>query len=90
MLNKRTQILLDDDLWGILIDLAKRKDTSVGELIRVAIKEKYKEEKLLQQRKEAVRAILSFREKYGKKLAKGEDSTMIVRKMRNERYGNKK
>ncbi|MBI2613908.1 MAG: hypothetical protein HYW62_03975 [Candidatus Levybacteria bacterium] len=34
-----------------------------------------------------VEDILAFREKYGVELAKGEDSTSILRKMREERYG---
>ena len=87
MLNKRTQILFDKELWQILVDLAKAKKTSVGELVRAAVREKYEEEKLLNKRKEAVEAIIAFRKKYGKKLAKGEDSVTIIRRMRDIRYG---
>lgn len=89
MLTKRTNILFDEDLWKIITDAAKRERKSVGELVRTTLKEKYAEEKRLQQRKVAVEAILAFREKYGEKLAKGEDSTTIIRKMRDERYGEK-
>lgn len=89
MLVKRTQILFDKQIWNTLADLAKRKNTSIGELVRVAVKEKYEEEDQLRKRKEAVDAILAFREKYGEQLAKGEDSTKIIRKMRDERYGTK-
>lgn len=89
MLIKRTQILFDKQIWNTLADLAKRKNTSIGELVRVAVKEKYEEEDQLRKRKEAVDAILAFRKKYGKQLAKGENSTQIIRKMRDERYGTK-
>ncbi len=80
-------MLFDKQLWNTLIDLAKEKKTSVGELVRVAVREKYEEDKLLQKRKEAVEAIHAFRKKYGKKLAKGEDSASIIRRMRDTRYG---
>lgn len=41
MLNKRTNILFDDDLWKKLTILAKEKNTSAGELIRQAVRETY-------------------------------------------------
>lgn len=87
MLTKRTQILFDQQLWSSLVQLAKEKNTSVGELVRNALREKYGEEKRLVKRKKAIEAILIFREKYGAELAKGEDSTTILRKMREEHYG---
>lgn len=89
MLIKRTQILFDKKLWNALVDIAKRENTSVGELVRIAVKEKYEEERRLQQRKKAIEAILAFRKEYGKKLAKGESSTSIIRGMRDERYASK-
>lgn len=89
MLTKRTQILFDKQLWSTLADIAKRENLSIGELVRTAVREKYEGEDLLQKRKEAVEAILIFRKKYGKKLAKGEGSVSIIRKMRDERYGTK-
>lgn len=86
MLIKRTQILFDKELWNTLVGLAKEKKISVGELVRRAVREKYEEDKLLKKRKKAVEAILAFRKKYGKKLAKGEDSVTIIRRMRDTRY----
>lgn len=86
MLIKRTQILFDKELWNTLVELAKEKKTSVGELVRRAVREKYEEDKLLNKRKKAVEAIRAFRKKYGKKLAKGEDSVTIIRRMRDTRY----
>ena len=41
MLNKRTQILLDDELWQKLLQLAAERATSAGALIRHAIKQSY-------------------------------------------------
>lgn len=90
MLTKRTQILFDTQLWNTLVSIARTSNVSIGELVRTAVREKYEEDNLLQKRKEAVEEILSFRKKYGKKLAKGEDSTVIIRKMRDTRYGSQK
>lgn len=41
MLTKRTNILFDEMLWRKLVRLASDKNTSVGKLIREAVKEKY-------------------------------------------------
>ena len=90
MLIKRTQILFDKELWNTLVGISKRESISVGELVRRAVKEKYEADKLLQKRREAVKGILDFRKKYGKELAKGEDSTIIIRRMRDTRYGSQK
>lgn len=90
MLTKRTQILFDEQLWNTLVQIAKTKNTSVGQLVRSAAREKYEEDNLLQKRKKAVEKILSFSRKYGKQLAKGEDSTSIIRRMRDTRYGSPK
>ena len=90
MLTKRTQILFDTQLWNTLVTIAKVSNVSVGELVRTAVREKYEEDNRLQKRKQAVEQILSFRKKYGKKLAKGEDSTSIIRRMRDTRYDSPK
>jgi len=39
MLNKRTQILLEKDLWNRIIKLAKSQNISAGEFIRRAVAE---------------------------------------------------
>ena len=44
MLTKRTNILFDEDLWQTLVVLAQTKRTSVGELVREAVKRAYLEE----------------------------------------------
>lgn len=89
MLTKRTQILFDEYLWSLLTKIAKSRNSSVGELVRTAVREKYEKENLLQKRKKVVEEIIALGEKYGKELAKGEDSTSIIRRMREERYGQK-
>lgn len=85
MLSKRTNILFDQELWSQLVQLAKTKRTSVGELVRSAVKDKYAAEDRREKVENAVAAIRAFREKYGKQLAKGEDSVTIIRRMRDER-----
>lgn len=85
MLIKRTQILFDKELWNTLVDLAKEKKTSVGELVRSAVRKEYLNKAA--HLNKVVEEIRRFRETYGKKLGKGKDSTSIIRKMRDERYG---
>lgn len=87
MLTKRTNILFEEELWRMLKEKSRIEKASVGTLVRKAVREKYGEENRLVKRKKAIEAILEFREKYGGELAKGEDSTAILRKMREERYG---
>lgn len=41
MLDKRTNILFSNELWRSLITLAQQSDTSVGDLIRKAVKKTY-------------------------------------------------
>lgn len=85
MLNKRTQILFDKELWRNLVNIAKKENTSVGELVRLAVKKEYSGR--IADIKSVVEEIRKFRDTYGKELAKGEDSTQIIRRMREERYG---
>lgn len=87
MLTHRTNILFNEELWKRLSSLAKKSRTSVGELVRSAVKKQYIEEERMEQIKEAIEAINAFRKTHGKKLAEGEDSTMLLRKLRESRYG---
>ncbi|KKR32020.1 MAG: hypothetical protein UT63_C0054G0007 [Candidatus Gottesmanbacteria bacterium GW2011_GWC2_39_8] len=61
MLNKRTNILFEEEVWNKLSLLAEKQDTSVGELIRNAVKQVYlgnnKQEKI----KSAYDTILAVR-----------------------------
>lgn len=63
MLTKRAQILFDEDLWKYLVELAKSKNLSVGELIRDAVEAKYAhvEEKKLEKRRIAIESTLKHR-----------------------------
>lgn len=63
MLNKRTHVLLNHDLWNKLNQLAKSQSSSAGQVIRDAIQEKYESEKMLEQRKVAVENTLRDRPK---------------------------
>lgn len=45
MLNKRTNILFDENLWNMLTALAISHKKSVGELVRSAVKKVYIDEK---------------------------------------------
>ncbi len=87
MLTKRTNILFDEQLWTSLMQLAKEKRTSVGELVRNAVRKQYSEDRKQERIEKAVENILKFRKQHGKSLAKGEDSTVLIRKMREQRYG---
>lgn len=58
MLNKRTQILIDQSMWRVLTNLAEIKKESVGQLIREAIKEKYQKEHVSEQRAKAIESTL--------------------------------
>lgn len=48
MLNKRTQILFDNETWQIIRLAAKTMDVSIGEAVRKAAKYSYKTKKIHQ------------------------------------------
>lgn len=45
MLTKRTNILFDQETWDYLVALARKRDTSVGVLVRDAVAKEYIDEK---------------------------------------------
>lgn len=59
MLTKRTNILFDEKTWSNLVALADKKNTSVGDLVRIAVMTVYldKNNTLIQQRKNAATRI---------------------------------
>jgi len=61
MLNKRTNILFDENLWKILTTVASRRKTSVGRLIREAVAKIYTSDEELEERKKAFEEILRIR-----------------------------
>ena len=73
-----------------VIERLKEPLVAVVPFLEYQTKIQDKEAEIKRKREEAVKAILAFRKKYGRKLAKGEDSTTIIRRMREERYGLKK
>jgi len=38
---RRTQLYLDDDLWAALHSRARREDTTISDLVRQAVRERY-------------------------------------------------
>lgn len=61
MLTKRAQILFDETTWRELTHLAREKQTSIGNLVRDAVEEKYATKANLEQRRRAIQAILRDR-----------------------------
>lgn len=63
MLNKRTNILFDQETWDFLVGLAKERKSSVGELVRNAVEEVYEndEDRLKKQREQAHEVVLKLR-----------------------------
>ena len=71
---KRTQLYLDEDLWNILHVSAERSGTSVSELVREAVRERYLGK--LDARAKAMRAVIGIRSELDR------DSTAEVRSLR--------
>lgn len=85
MFNKRAHILFNQQLWNQLVQNAEEKQTSVAQLVRVAVEEKYKEENFLSERAKAVNRILELKKQYKTKSSKKENVVELVRRMREER-----
>ncbi len=73
---RRTQLYLDDQLWGALHARALNERTTVSELVRQAIRERY-----LGSREQRMTAMQRFVGN-GKRRAAMTDSTAEVRKLR--------
>ncbi len=61
MLNKRTNILFDVELWKQLVRMAKDRQTSVGQLVREAVRKTYFEDERRRQIREAIDEIRRIR-----------------------------
>lgn len=88
MLTKRTNILFEEEMWKQLTRRAKSQNTSVGELVRTAIVEKYPSEKELEQRREAIDRIMKMKEEYRKahpSKKKHESTVSLIQRMRRDR-----
>lgn len=62
MLDKRTNILLEGEIYNYLAVLAERENVSVGELIRRAIEDVYltERDRVRREKQEAVETILKL------------------------------
>lgn len=61
MLKKRTHILFDEETFNTLVYLASRKQKSIGELVRSAVKKTYKKELSVgEKREKAIDEILTY------------------------------
>ena len=61
MLNKRTQLLLNQEVWEDLLRLAEEKNTSVGQLVRLAVMETYFGDRKREKMRRALQRIMSIR-----------------------------
>lgn len=55
---KRTQLYMEDDVWKVLQIRAKESKTTISELVRQAVREKYLEKRA--ERKEAMLSIIGL------------------------------
>ena len=63
MLTRRTNILFDDELWNMLTTISKKEYTSIGKLVRRAVRKVYSEENVNKKRLDAWKTILKVRNK---------------------------
>jgi len=73
---RRTQLYLDDQLWGALHARARSEKTTVSELVRQAVRERYLGD--LDRRKEAMLRFVGIRKPQGEDL----DARVEVRRLR--------
>jgi len=55
---RRTQVYLDDDLWKYLHAQAEVKDTTVSDVVRSTLREKYDQDR--ERRREAFEAVIGL------------------------------
>jgi hypothetical protein len=73
---KRTQLYLDEDLWGTLHARARSQQTTVSELVRMALRERYVGNH--GQRMKAMQAFVGIR----KQTSPAPDAVEMVRSLR--------
>ena len=61
MLTKRTNILFDSNLWEVLTSVARREKSSVGEIVRKAVRKVYTENDYVKRKERAFETIKKFR-----------------------------
>lgn len=88
MLTKRANILFTENVWEQLTSRARGQKTSVGELVRNAVEEKYSLEQEFENRQRAFNEIMKMRQKYRKSQLnkkKKESVVALIKRMRKER-----
>ena len=73
---RRTQLYLDDQLWGALRARAQSEKTTVSELVRQAVRERYLGD--LDRRRTAMQSLVGIRKAYGEK----RDARLEIRGLR--------
>ena len=73
---RRTQLYLDDQLWGALHARARSEHTTISELVRQAIREHYLGD--LDRRKAAMQSFVGSRKAHGEQ----SDARLEVRSLR--------
>ena len=73
---RRTQLYLDEDLWGTLHARARSQQTTVSELVRTAVRERYLGNQ--DQRMKAMQALVGIRGQ----TSETRDTEEIVRSLR--------
>ena len=73
---RRTQLYLDDQLWGALHARAQSEQTTISELVRQAIRERYLGD--LDRRKAAMQSFVGSRKAHGEQ----RDARLEVRSLR--------
>ncbi|OGG18477.1 hypothetical protein A2721_01670 [Candidatus Gottesmanbacteria bacterium RIFCSPHIGHO2_01_FULL_47_48] len=63
MLNIRTNILFDQSMWKQLQNLAKSQNTSIGQLVRSAVKKTYSQDEIQRRRAAAIEKTFKIRPK---------------------------
>jgi hypothetical protein len=76
---KRTQLYLHEDIWKVLHIRSRQQRTSISDLVRQAVREKYGSSPV--GRREAMQALVGLR----KDLKDYPDSTAYVRRLRKGR-----
>ncbi len=64
MLQKRTNILFDQEMWDLLVALSGEENKSVGKLVRQAVEKTYKKKKEKMSREKAIDEILALRKHF--------------------------
>lgn len=82
---RRTQLYLDDQLWGALHARARREKTSVSELVRQAVRERYLGDQ--ERRSAAMQAFVGIRKSRAERTDSIDEVRALRRGSRSDRLG---